>query len=245
MSLLARLPTMLRQRYRALRLGVLMGRTSRFQLPRRIRLGGRWVEANFPDETGVRVAFLELLLSDCYGLCAAPRDVRTVLDVGANVGIFCLAARAAFPRALIHAYEPNRALEPYLSVQARHADSRVFYEAVTREGGTVSLDVQPDSVQSSTRATSDGTIPATAFRETVRRLGGQVDFAKVDCEGAEWEFLDDVDAWRGVREVAMEYHVRPGKSHADASDALARLGFVVESQQPAEGFGLIHATRPR
>lgn len=112
------------KRVRGLRYGALVGRTENLRIPKSVLIGTRRHRMSLPEERGVRTDFAEILLSDIYGLERRGRDVfSTVLDIGANVGLFALAARKIHRHALIHTYEPNTALEPYLTVQlaaARH-----------------------------------------------------------------------------------------------------------------------------
>ena len=142
--------------------------------------------------------FVELMLDDCYRLreIAREADIATVLDIGANVGLFSIAARAAFPRSKIHAYEPNSVLSRCLRRHAEQAGFEPFAEAVGHEAGMVSLAVDSQSsLLSSTRHDPDGSIPQIAFATALDRLGGPVDLVKLDCEGAEWEILADQSSW--------------------------------------------------
>ena len=78
-------------------------------------------------------------------------------------------------------------------------------------------------------------------------MGAPVDLAKVDCEGAEWEFLADREAWESVRNATMEYHLLhepERRSHDDIWRALTDLGFTVKDQARFhDSTGLIFATR--
>ena len=122
------------KRVRGLRCGVLVGRSANLKLPGSILVGRRRQALSLPDEDGVRNMFLEILLSDVYGLERRGRDAfPTVLDIGANVGLFAVAARKTHRHAVIHAYEPNLELERYLSVQLRVAGATWFREAVGGE----------------------------------------------------------------------------------------------------------------
>jgi FkbM family methyltransferase len=241
--ILNRLPHIISKRYRALQWGCFFGKSDSFTLPSSVKLGGKRLPASFPDQIGVKVAYMEVLLEDCYGLRTVRPKARAVLDIGANVGIFALAARRAFPDAVIHSYEPNGSLERYLKVQMHAARTTCFLEAVAREDGKVSMHLAEDSVTSRSENTDSGEIPAVSFRKTIERLGGNVDFAKVDCEGAEWEFLEDLEAWRRVRQMSMEYHLTDGHTHEDADRAMDRLGFRVTSITRAPTFGLLQALR--
>jgi FkbM family methyltransferase len=192
---------------------------------------------------GVRSAFIPIFFDDCYGLERASR-VRTVLDIGANIGVFGLAARINFPDALIHAYEPNADLESKLRTQAEAADFKYFLEAVGAESGRVALDRNDDPVLSRTRAAEEGTVPQVAFRTALERLGGEADFVKVDCEGAEWTFISDRDAWQKVRYLSMEYHLWPSHTVPELLETVGGLGFTVTHHQPASAdYGLLLAER--
>lgn len=231
------------KRLRAWKLGVPLGLSRNFRLPETIRFQGRHERVHLPRETGTAVAFVELLFADSYGLDNVPRPVRHVVDIGANVGLFCLAARLAFPSAVIHAYEPNPQLEPYLRRQAEIAEATYWMEAVGLESGTVSLEVHPDSVLTRSHPDQKGSIPACAFHDVVNRIGGSVDLVKIDCEGAEWDLWEDHEAWSLVANVTGEYHLVGERTHDDARCMLSRLGFTVKNQMPSEDFGLIWATR--
>lgn len=130
-----------------------------------------------------------------------PNEVSTVLDVGANVGLFTLFAKAAFPNAEI------RAVEPYPScIEALRAncgglsDVHIVPKAVTPDRrDTVELHVVPDSNQvgsiSVEAATLDGrrsSIPidveATTLPEVVSDWDS-IDICKLDIQGLEYEIL--------------------------------------------------------
>jgi FkbM family methyltransferase len=242
-----RLAHFVRKRIRARKLGVWLGRTRDFELPGRVIINGKPKRIYVPDDVGTRLVFLEVLIADCYRLGDVPQPVHTVLDIGANVGLFSLAARNAFPDATIHAYEPNGNLEQYLRAQAAVARCDYFMEAVGLDDGRVTLEFADRLGSTRSTPAPTGTIPSVAFRKTIERLGGTVDLVKVDCEGAEWEFLEDREAWKHVRNVTMEYHLlgEPrGRSHEDISRALTEIGFTVMDQDRFhESTGLIFASR--
>jgi FkbM family methyltransferase len=246
---LTRLVSFGRRRLAARRLNVPFARASGFAIPTSLRLAGRDVSLLLPDEHGVRVAFVELLLDDCYGLrsLAGSRSedkIARVVDIGANVGLFGLAARVAFPQATIHCYEPNVVLESYIAHQANIARCYYFLEAVGHEAGRVNLDVNiAESVQTSSYADPNGVVPRVAFRMVLDRIGGSADLVKMDCEGAEWEILEDTESWRRVRFLSLEYHLGDGTDHDRIRSALAKLGYTIKRQTQAANYGLVSAGR--
>jgi len=51
------------------------------------------------EDNGSKVAFIDILFDDCYGLRGLPKSVQRILDIGAHAGLFSLAARSRFPNA--------------------------------------------------------------------------------------------------------------------------------------------------
>jgi FkbM family methyltransferase len=187
-------------------------------------LGRRRVPVSFPDEPGVRRAFIEIVLDDAYGVGRRPAPISTVLDVGAHVGLFCLAAHKIHPSATIHAYEPNVALEPHLRVQLA-ATNAVWYCEALGSGGRGSLIVKPgETVRTKVVPDSAGSVPFVPLSVAIERAG-RVDLAKIDCEGGEWSLLDEESPWRSIRELAIEIH-RTGDLGVEAAlGRLRELGF--------------------
>jgi hypothetical protein len=60
-------------------------------------VGRRCVNLRFTPEEGVDADFITCFLHNDYGLGRKLREVRTILDVGANIGFFSLAARGHYP----------------------------------------------------------------------------------------------------------------------------------------------------
>jgi FkbM family methyltransferase len=249
MKLVERATSLLRRRRNAQRIGVHFVRAKSFRLPCAILLNGHKIDLNISKEQCQITAFVEVLLDDCYRLreIARTADIATVLDIGANVGLFSMAARMLFPKSRVHAYEPNTALAHQLCGHARQAGFDFFIEAVGYEESMVSLVVDPNqSVLTSTRHDpGGGSIPQVAFRRALGRLGGRADLVKLDCEGAEWEIFEDRESWSRVRFVTMEYHLNPGDGHDKVADALRAIGFIIRHQFPATSFGLVLAEQMR
>jgi FkbM family methyltransferase len=242
-TLLGRIVRLTTRRLRARRLGCHFPRARDFRLPAQLLIGGRPQPVSLPEQDGVRDAFIAILLDDCYGL-RHTSDVTTILDIGANVGVFGLAARIAYPGAVIHAYEPNGALEPHLRRQADSARFAYFLEAVGAQSGRVVLEHGKEPIQTRSSPADDGSVPQVAFREAIRRLGGRADLVKVDCEGAEWSFIEDEESWRNVRFLSMEYHLWPSHTVEEISGHVRGLGFRIDHMDRAnESYGLLLASR--
>lgn len=243
-----RLRMLWQRRHAARRLGVKFDRAATFELPETMRLNGKDVPLRLPREHGIKIAFVDLLLDDCYGLRQLVRrrqSIARIVDIGANVGLFGLAARSVFPDAEIHAYEPNPALKEMLAHQAEIAGFKPYLEAVGREPGLISLAVDTaESVQSQSRPEPTGGIPQIAFREAIARIGGHADLVKMDCEGAEWDILKDRESWRGGKNLSMEYHLfDPQASGRRIRSLIEDLDFTITSFVPIDNYGLLIATQ--
>jgi FkbM family methyltransferase len=242
-----RIAVLLRRRRAAAAFKIRFKRGKTFSIPDKIFLNGRQVRLSLPDEKGIKVAFVELLLDDCYGCNVFKKlgeKIETVLDIGGNVGLFGIAARNTFPRATIHSYEPNRKLESYLAVQARAAKFDFFMEAIGLADGVISLDSSEESVLTRSRQDSDGAIPQTAFSKAIDRMNGTVDLLKMDCEGAEWEIFKDKESWKKINNLSLEYHLFDAEHTQEAvKQIIENLGFTILSLVQTENFGLVHASR--
>ncbi len=225
-------------------LGFRFKRAAQFGLPSEIRVDNQNQKLHLPSAIGASQAFIDIFLDDCYGLEKLPHSINKILDVGAHVGLFSLAARRLFPAATIHAYEPNLNLEPYLKSQAHIGQFQYFLEAVGLNAGKVFLDIHKDSVSTRSIIDQNGTIPQIPFRTAVQRIGGTVDLVKLDCEGAEWDMLKDVEAWQNVKHITMEYHLWPAHSHEEIISVIKKLGFMVTTQRVThKDYGILIATR--
>lgn len=231
---------------RARRFGFPFVRRKSFVVPRHLVVNGARIAVETPQEHGSRVDFIAIFLNDCYHLERLKKldgGIRCILDVGSNCGWFSIAARNHFPRATIHAYEPNPAVLPFLQHNTGQIDVVAHPEAVGAQDGMVNLLCDGESNQ--TRTIDGGDIRRVAFSAAIERLGAPVDLLKLDCEGAEWAVLERPEDWATVRWLTMEYHLwaRPGLTHRDAAQCVARLGFEVLEQRPTGEYGLLLAHR--
>ena len=242
--LFAKVVRLLQRKIRARRLGINFDRVAGFNLPASAIVRGRRRSLSLPVEKGMDGEFIEVLLDDCYGVEQLSESLMKIIDIGANVGLFPIAARNRFPQAVIHAYEANPNLEKYLKHQSQIASFEYFMEAVGAQDGKVVLDIREVSGKTRSSVSESGDIPMVSFRRAIERIGGQVDLAKVDCEGAEWLLFQDTDTWQLVQNLSLEYHLWSGHTHAETRQVIESLGFKVKQQIPTDKwYGLILASR--
>lgn len=174
----------------------------------------------------------------------------TIVDVGANIGVFCLYAATRWPGASIHAYEPAPENATLLERNIRlNGLSCVIQhrEGVAKEDGTRLLYLSKDSDSHSfwrSSAERSIAVPVVGLGTVIKSAGTRViDVLKVDCEGAEYEFLcDQVELLsRHVRFLAMECHPVAAWSAPDMLRALDRAGFECRHKLESWGGTLVHA----
>ena len=129
---------------------------------------------------------------------------------------------------MIHSYEPNPAILSNLRHHAEAVGGVVYPEAVQSKGGFVSLSVdENDSFVTQSQFAESSDICAIAFSDVVGRAGGRIDLLKMDCEGAEWDILEDTESWKHVYRVVCEYHGSSSNVHTKIIERLQYLGFTI------------------
>ena len=236
--------SLLRRRYRARQLHIPYTRSRDFRMPSEMWVAGTMRPIHAPHEGGATLAFSEIFLDDIYGTRHIRFPVRTVMDVGAHSGFFSLFARTRFPGAAIHAYEPNPAMHPFLRTQADTGSFKFFGEALGAMAGRVSVAAAEDSVATTVRRDDGGTVPMIPLASAIERLGGSVDLLKLDCEGSEWEMIQDADAFEHVRYLGMEYHLVDGRTLDELIATLGALGFrILFAERNDLKYGILRAVK--
>ena len=83
-----------------------------------------------------------------------------------------------------------------------------------------------------------------SLEDALKRVGGYADLLKMDCEGSEWDILEEKDSLRNVRNITLEYHLwKNHKTHAYAKELVKSNGFRILRHEPSTDFGIITATR--
>jgi len=227
------------------RFGFLFLRARRFRIPQKLRVAGKHISLSCPPETGIENDFFACVIRNEYGLRRELPEVHTILDIGANIGFFSIAARARYPHATIHAYEPNPRVVNFLRSNTSALGIEIHPEALgARDGLTTILD-SSDSNQARTRACEGGVIPQVTLDRAIERIGGSVDLLKLDCEGAEWDLFRAAGVWPRIRNLRMEYHLFHGETVPQLERTLRDLGFKIILLQPGPGFGMIWASASR
>jgi FkbM family methyltransferase len=220
-------------------MGFLWRGTRRFDAPKSFRWRGKSYTLRVPNEQSIAWVFKDVIIDDEYGLESLPFTPRTILDVGANIGMLSLWAGANYPDAEIHAYEPNNLLQPYLNENLSSIRASIYSEGVSSRDGFGSFHDQGDSVLGQCKADATGDVVVVSLRTAMLRMGGVVDLLKLDCEGAEWDILQDSAAFESVRSVRMEYHLlKPDQTCEALVGRFMEMGFRASHISRNQGFGM-------
>jgi FkbM family methyltransferase len=207
----------------------------------------------------------EVLADDCYRLSDTQlRPGEVIVDIGANVGTFAMAAAAVFPEAPIVCVEPSPIA--YASLQAnveRNNLRRIatVRAACGRESGVAMLYSRALHLRSasafSTLYTSDNfgsvflpvaEVPVIRLDELFRAHRIEAcGLLKLDCEGAEYDILLNASEplLSKIRQIAVEYHVglTPHQPE-ELAERLERDGFETDLQPLVdEEGGYLYASR--
>ena len=235
---MSRWTTFARRWLRARRYGVAYRGVTHTRPPLRWRQAGVERPLRLPDEPLIGADFINVVLDDEYGLRALRAAPATVVDVGGNVGSFTNFARELFPQAVIHAYEPSPGNVEYLRFNTTHPRTTVFEEGVAGEDGAAAMVELGAAILARTEKVAGGAIKLTAFATVLQRIGGAIDLLKVDCEGAEWDFMTDPALFANVGTIRMEYHLVDGRTLDDLHAMARTIGFKVAKLAPNTGFGI-------
>lgn len=206
------------------------GESLTFRLP-----GGAWILC--PNHAGARVPVYEVFAEDAYGLAdllsGVPRD-GVVLDIGAHIGCFSVAVALWRRDVTIHAYEASPATAQWLTrnVAANQLEQRVNAHPMAVSAARGSLSFADNAHGSSLNGLTapSGTalveVAAITFGDAVEAAGGRVDVVKIDTEGAEYALIlgSEVESWRTVRSMVIEYHDVPGHDWTELERHLGAAG---------------------
>jgi FkbM family methyltransferase len=187
----------------------------------------------------------------------AARQAGVILDVGANTGLYALAAKAVAPDAEVTAFEPVERIRSKLraNVELNGFDIRVDASAVSdRDGEGVLLDtveeheisatLDPAGETRSGRARSRVTVPLARLDTLVARgVVGAPDLLKIDVEGHEPAVLLGMVEQLRRKRPSLLIEVLTAEAAAQVDAIVRPLGYVVH-RLDAAGPSRLDAVEP-
>ncbi len=213
------------------------------------------VVLNSPKEVSLNFLFHEIWIDEFY----APRGYaikadETIVDIGANIGVFAVWAATRAHNVKVKSYEPFPQNSEYFRSNVKESSLKniEFHSvAVADEIGVRTLKVENSWIlHSLTDRNADGTgievecVSLDSILSEVKRC----DFLKLDCEGGEYEILYAAsdDTLNKVKRIVCEFNVldRLNNNGEALSAFLLDKGYFVDEIRMLEGeCGLICAKR--
>jgi FkbM family methyltransferase len=206
--------------------------------------------------------YREIFLQHCYDSAGfyIPSAGDTVLDIGANIGVFMLYLQERSRRVRVHCFEPAAETRAQLT---RNVVQNVLQECVSVHGFAVADRVETvklrqaaltghRSLFASTHVSSTEfeSVPCVRLEEALELCGVEkIDLLKIDVEGAEVEILEGADPkiWERIDRIALEFHDRfRAGGRERCLDVLRRAGYnklTVQTFEPDHLNGAIWASR--
>jgi FkbM family methyltransferase len=176
------------------------------------------------------------------------RPGDTVLDIGGNFGAFALAAaRLVGPTGRVRCYEPARSsvdrIERHIALNGA-SNVVAVHAAVGGSSGRLPLFLSPRSAFNSLHVSVDGRVgqgeggvelvEVIGIGDVLAQASGPIALAKIDCEGSEYDIFDALsdEALAAIAQFAIETHAVPGRSRAEITARLIRLGYTIKGRNP-------------
>lgn len=172
-----------------------------------IAANGKMCQVFAGDDLGSITCYREVVIDDCYEIFKYAKHSKpsTIVDIGANIGMFSKLCTLLFPDADIYAYEPNPTALNWLKKNGESTGIKVFPCAVGEQAGVVKLDTQCDPTTG--RIVQEGNLSVNCIAVSEVAQGHPIDLLKMDCEGSEWSILKDGELLRRTQDFCMEYHL--------------------------------------
>ncbi len=180
------------------------------------------------------------------------RKGDNVVDIGANIGVFSLQACQA--GATVTAYEPMadtcKVMQANVNANGMSDRIAVVRKGVAQDSGSreIFLGNRNHSMSCSffpheNTSADSVTIQTIAFAD-VLAAHTRIDFLKIDCEGAEFEFLVPGCNLSNVDRIVLEYHeITPEFRKGTLEAVLRHRGFITQVKPWKPGHGIIYAWR--
>ncbi len=132
-----------------------------------------------------------------------------IIDCGANVGVSCVYFKRVYPQCRLIAFEPDPIIFNYLEDNIKSGEiknieliqkavwscnTELEFYSEKSDAGRLNVEMNAEKI----------TVQTTRLKDYLKE---QVDFLKIDIEGAETEvILDSKDLLKNVQNIFIEYH---------------------------------------
>lgn len=183
-------------------------------------------------------------------------EAPVVIDIGANVGFFSLAAFSRYPKAEVHAFEPHPFNFEVLQKYKDHYSSykwNIYDMAISDSNGHIKLNTSTLDGFSTMTSTVANKAKHHSFEKKSVRLDTflkdknikKVDYLKMDCEGSEYDILYALskETFDMIQVICLETHLEKENNQNNKSMAsfLKGHGFKLVRKEGSDHTGYIWA----
>jgi len=162
---------------------------------------------HYNDGPSLYEQYRQIFINEIY---AFPnyKDSNYIIDCGANIGTSVLFFIKNCPHAKIIAFEPNPEIYRTLKKNTEKLDNvEIKSSAVWSYDGQIEINVDLADASSITSNIQGSKKITVESERLLPYLDKQVDFLKIDVEGAELEILKDIkDKLHNIKNIFIEYH---------------------------------------
>ncbi|HEY2891028.1 MAG TPA: FkbM family methyltransferase [Dongiaceae bacterium] len=178
----------------------------------------------FDNQLSIRIA-RDIFAGETYRPSPHLRDVRLIVDIGANIGAASVFLHTRYPAARIVAIEPSPAAFALLCRNAA-AFPQIEPRQTALYDKKASLHLHTGRVDSVTNSFGVSVLTKEKGGETLeledaagfflRERLQNADIVKLDTEGCEWPILTSLRPWLGqFRAIYLEYHSETDRRRID------------------------------
>jgi FkbM family methyltransferase len=186
----------------------------------------------FPDNRGFLHSLEEIFTEEVYKFQAAG-PAPLIIDAGANIGLSVAYFKRQYPQARIIAFEPDPGI---FQILQQNIQSLGLQQVEARNAAAWIADTELEFFSEGSLAGSTETAfvsDARKYKVKAERLktflaNQDVDFLKIDIEGAENTVVPDLEPELSrVKNLFLEYHSLPGKEQmlGELLNVVKRAGF--------------------
>ncbi len=163
-----------------------------------------------PDKASFFFLLKEIFQLEIYKFNSNKKD-PLIIDCGANIGLSIIYFKKLFPNAKIIAFEPDKEIFNSLSTNINNSnfsDTKLINKALWSEETTLNFFSEgADGGRLALKSDKKNIINVKTLKLSSYLKNQEVDFLKIDIEGAETTVLQECQEYlKNVKNIFVEYH---------------------------------------